>query len=356
MSKSRWIIAAAVIVLAIAGAALAEVEWEGSSWEDALARAKTQDQFVFVDFYTTWCGPCKKLDSVTYKDEKVIEFLGGTVALKYDAEKGVGEELAGKYRVVAYPTLIVFNSSGEEIDRFVGYLPPAEFIETIEGYTKGVGTTLFYEKKLADNPDDFELLYTLGMKYADAVRAEKAKATFARVMELDPDNAHGKRAEILLTLGDVSYDSEKFEDARSYYERMIEENPSGEVYEDGLRRLARAEYKLGNADKAVASYGRYVDLHPDDPKALNGFAWFCAKRGIGLDRALTLAKRGVELSNHDVGILDTLAEVYFARGEHDNAIKIAKEALEKDPEDQYLRDQVKRFEKARAEADAQVMR
>ncbi len=122
MSKSRWIIAAAVIMLAAAGAALAEVEWEKSSWEDALARARAEDRFVFVDFYTLWCSPCKQLDAVTYKDEKVIEFLGKTVTVKYDAEKGVGEELAEKYRVVAYPTLIVFNSSGQEIDLQIFYV------------------------------------------------------------------------------------------------------------------------------------------------------------------------------------------------------------------------------------------
>lgn len=174
-------------------------------------------------------------------------------------------------------------------------------------------------------------------------------------MEIDPKDTHEKRADILLTLGDVSYDAEKFEDSRRYYEQLIQENPEGAVYEGALRRLARAEYKLGNSDAAVASWETYIALHPDDPKALNGFAWFCSQRGIGLDRALSVALQAVEISGRDVGILDTLAEVYFARGDYDNAILVAKEALAKDPEDKYLGDQVEKFETAREEADSQAM-
>jgi tetratricopeptide (TPR) repeat protein len=85
---------------------------------------------------------------------------------------------------------------------------------------------------------------------------------------------------------------------------------------------------------------------------LNGFAWFCAQRQIGLEQALPAAQKAVELSKRDPGILDTLAEVYYARGEYDDAIKIGKEALKSDPDDQYFKDQVVKFEKAKKEAAA----
>ena len=80
------------------------------------------------------------------------------------------------------------------------------------------------------------------------------------------------------------------------------------------------------------------------------------ERSIGLDQALPVALKASELSNRDPGILDTLAEVYFAMGDFDNAIKIGKEALESDPEDQYFKDQVKKYEDAKSEADSQAAR
>jgi tetratricopeptide (TPR) repeat protein len=84
---------------------------------------------------------------------------------------------------------------------------------------------------------------------------------------------------------------------------------------------------------------------------LNGFAWFCAQRKIGLDKALPAAQKAAELSKRDPGILDTLAEVYFAMGDFDHAIKIGEEALASNPKDTYYNDQVAKFKKAKAEAD-----
>jgi len=60
---------------------------------------------VLVDFYTVWCGPCKKLDQTTWKDQQVRDWLSSeAVCLKVDAEKDV--PLAEKYRINVYPTVV----------------------------------------------------------------------------------------------------------------------------------------------------------------------------------------------------------------------------------------------------------
>jgi tetratricopeptide (TPR) repeat protein len=123
-----------------------------------------------------------------------------------------------------------------------------------------------------------------------------------------------------------------------------------------MRRLAYAQHGAGDSETAVATYRKLLAKTPDDPSALNGFAWFCASRAIALDEALPVALKAVELSNRSPGILDTLAELYYARGEYDKAIEIGKEALASDPDDQYFQDQVKKFKEAKAEADSQAMR
>ncbi|MDH3198153.1 MAG: tetratricopeptide repeat protein [Candidatus Krumholzibacteria bacterium] len=357
MSANRIAVAAALAALAVmANATLAEVQWAEDPWESILERAKSERKHVYVDFYATWCGPCKQMEKVTYPDEAVSRFLGGMIPVKYDAETGAGEVLAEKYRVVAYPTLIIFDPGGEEIDRHVGYLEPEPFVEKFQGYIDGIGTVSYYKEKLAENPDDIETLYTLGMKHVDAVRAEEAQACLARVMELDPDDAQGRFAGITYALGEVMYTTDRYADAKRYFEALIARYPDSEAYESGLRRLAATEYKLQNADAAVAAYRKVVERHPDDPLVLNGFAWFCAQRGIGLDEALAVALKAADLSGRDAGILDTLAEVYYARGEYDQAIEVGKEALEKDPEDTYFKNQVEKFRKAKADADAQARR
>ncbi len=75
---------------------------------------KIEKDRVLVDFYATWCGPCKMLGLILEKfdEEKVIPIL----KLDVDEEK----EVAEKYKVFTIPTLIIFEN-GKEVKRKVGY-------------------------------------------------------------------------------------------------------------------------------------------------------------------------------------------------------------------------------------------
>ncbi len=74
------------------------------------------DDFVLVDFYATWCGPCKMMSPVL--DE--IENTRGTKVVKIDVDKN--EDIAKYYKVMSIPTLMIFKN-GELIDKKLGYMP-----------------------------------------------------------------------------------------------------------------------------------------------------------------------------------------------------------------------------------------
>jgi len=334
----------ALLLLSFTGAFAEEVDWVSPPFDDIVKKAQTENKHIFIDFYATWCGPCKRLEAVTYKDAKVASFLNSIVPVKYDAEKDEGEVLAKKFKVRAYPTLVLLDPSGNEVDRFVGYLDPEDFLQTIEGYEKGIGTVGFYEEELKKNPNDVETMYELGMKHADAVRSEDAKILLEKVIELDPDT--DKKAEIWSRLGYVMYSDDRYEEAVGYYTMLIKQFPDTKDQDEALQMLAYVYYKMNREKDSLASYMKYLKLHPDDPGAMNGFAWFCAKRKFGFEEALPVALKAADLSDRDSGILDTLAELYYAMEDYGNAIKIGEEALSKEPDDQYLKDQLVKFRAA----------
>ena len=57
------------------------VNFEKETWSNTLAKAKAENKIVFVDAYTTWCGPCKKMDAKTFPDEKVGDFFNKNLSI-----------------------------------------------------------------------------------------------------------------------------------------------------------------------------------------------------------------------------------------------------------------------------------
>jgi thioredoxin-like negative regulator of GroEL len=106
------------------------------TFETALKQAAEHKKIVFIDFFTTWCGPCKTLDRTTWQDARVISLLREkAIALKIDAEKQVA--LAQRYQVDAYPTLLLLKPDGSIIDRLVGYRDATKFISEFNAALDG---------------------------------------------------------------------------------------------------------------------------------------------------------------------------------------------------------------------------
>jgi protein disulfide-isomerase len=110
----------------------ATVKWH-PNYTTALAEAKRTGKPVFIDFYTTWCGPCKFLDEVTYKDAKFVAESKNWIMVKIDAEKNkTNVQLAQKFKVEGYPTMVFLKPNGKEADRAVGGYPASMLVPKME--------------------------------------------------------------------------------------------------------------------------------------------------------------------------------------------------------------------------------
>jgi thioredoxin len=86
-----------------------------------------QDGLLVVDFFATWCGPCKKLSPIL--DEVAEEFAGKANIVKVDIDES--EDLAVEFGIRSVPT-VLFLKGGQVVDKFVGAVPKSEIVSKVQ--------------------------------------------------------------------------------------------------------------------------------------------------------------------------------------------------------------------------------
>jgi thioredoxin:protein disulfide reductase len=109
------------------------INWKSYS-EETLREAQDRNKPVIIDFYATWCTPCRELEEVTFHNAEVVKQAAKDfVMIKVDVTKGgnpLHERLLQQYGVRGVPTIVFLDPDGKERQelRLVDYLPPDIFI------------------------------------------------------------------------------------------------------------------------------------------------------------------------------------------------------------------------------------
>ena len=92
-------------------------------------KLRTSDKLVVMDFFATWCGPCKMLapifESLSKEMSDKVDFA------KIDIDRSL--EIAQEYKVVSVPTMIIFKN-GKEVQRMVGFTPKEQIKSKIKAH------------------------------------------------------------------------------------------------------------------------------------------------------------------------------------------------------------------------------
>ncbi|WP_140938063.1 thioredoxin family protein [Sphingobacterium lumbrici] len=106
------------------------IVFETGSWEEIKAKAAKEKKPIFMDAFTTWCGPCKKIAAEVFTRNEVADYFNANfINAKIDMEKGDGPALAKLYSIKAYPSLLFIDGEGKLINKREGALDAATFLD-----------------------------------------------------------------------------------------------------------------------------------------------------------------------------------------------------------------------------------
>lgn len=111
-----------------------EPEWQVYS-NDKYQTSLVNKNKILIDFYADWCIPCKELDALTFSNPKVIEKLSEFKNFKVDMTKTLSEEteiVRKKFNIQGMPTLLIYDTNGNEIHRITGFLNADDFVKLID--------------------------------------------------------------------------------------------------------------------------------------------------------------------------------------------------------------------------------
>ncbi|MDR6158367.1 thioredoxin-related protein [Chryseobacterium sp. SLBN-27] len=105
------------------------IQFQELPFKDLIAKAKKENKIVFIDAFTSWCGPCKMMERNIFTKKSVGDYYNANfINARFDMEKGEGRDIAVKYGVRSYPTYLFLNGDGELVSQNFGYMEESMFI------------------------------------------------------------------------------------------------------------------------------------------------------------------------------------------------------------------------------------
>ncbi|WP_431436055.1 thioredoxin family protein [Chitinophaga caseinilytica] len=148
--------------------------------DSALAKAKAENKVVFVDFYTSWCAPCKQMSNEVFPQKVAGDYYNSRfISCKVQCDdKGIGEAVGKQYRINAYPTLMFMDAQGNNMHSMAGGLDVKGLISLAETATDPQKNQLSMVKEWESGNRTQIFMKRYFENLVRSYRGDKAKADF----------------------------------------------------------------------------------------------------------------------------------------------------------------------------------
>jgi tetratricopeptide (TPR) repeat protein len=164
--------------------------------------------------------------------------------------------LAQQNHIVAYPTLVMVDTNGNEVDRIVGYMEPDSFLTELRNYEKGIGTLADLLTGVRD------LSFEIAEKYHYRDESEKAVTWYRKVID-DGDPHDSLSGESRMAIGDMYVRAEEYDSAAAAFTQIMEDFEGTQFAEDAEIWRAYTYRKKGDTTAAIAAFEEFIEHYPE---------------------------------------------------------------------------------------------
>ena len=349
------------------------IKFGKQSFSQTIQQAKKENKLIFLDAFASWCGPCKLLDKNVFPKKEVGDYFNANfLNLHIDMEKGEGIEIAKKYSIYSYPTLLFIDGDGKVVYKAAGYMSPQELISIAKEAVNPENTLENKIAKFEAGEKDPEFLmglikntyatdFSLAQKVATRYFQTRTDATYSKeeagmllffTKTIDDDLYKiftAKKAELSTQIPEIyleEYDKQlklntvlqkSFDANTQSINEQVFLAEGTKIYgeKEAEHLLNKINMDLFFTQKKYDDYAKSALNYYQNPKdfatdELNNVAWnfylYVTDKTL-LTQVTQLCLEGIKKEENSQNT-DTLANIYYKLGDNKNAKLWAKKSIE----------------------------
>lgn len=325
-----------IIFVSLTNAQETGVKFYDIPLQDAILKAKEENKIVMIEFWAPSCLPCINLSKQVFQNSKYGDYLNNhLISVKYSPADKEYNLLWKKYNLIVQSTVVFLNANGEEVERRCDYDGNSEkYFNFIKDVIDGKDLYLTLLKEFEKDSLNADLNYRMALKNIDRYEYTKANKYLENVIRIDTDDKYGHVEDSQYRL---AYYEFNFGNSEKRMINYLRGGSSTDYLSKGYTMLISSYINKKEKEKCLALCEEALNKLKDDPEILNKYAWAIYsfkikkeyKRGIGF------SQKAVSINSTKANYLDTLAWLYLANGEQENAIESMKKAIEINPHPEY---------------------